>query len=229
LQSDRRKTFWEEAVIRRIDHIAIAVRDLKKAKAFFIDMLGGRELFSAPVEKQKFRWTTIELGTSCFIELIDPLEEEGFLHRFLQQRGEGPHHITIQVRDIQETQRVLENRGVPTFGLAETFPNWKELYIHPKHAFGTLIQFAEFNPLEWVNPGYVPAAYREFVGGQEGDGEEKSLEVRSVETGTGSELEIRSGKHTIRLPESRLNDLMDRLKKFQKPARAHDRGGIPEQ
>lgn len=215
-------------MIRRIDHIAIAVRDLEKAKAFFIDMLGGRELFSAPVEKQKFRWTTIELGTSCFIELIDSLEEEGFLHRFLQQRGEGPHHITIQVNDVQETQRILESRGVPTFGLAETFPNWKELYIHPKHAFGTLIQFAEFNPLEWINPGYIPAAYREFVAAREGEGEEKSLEVRSVATDTGRELEICIGTDTIRLPESQLNNLMDRLKKFQKSSRAHDRGDIRE-
>ncbi len=211
-------------MIRRIDHIAIAVRDLEKAKAFFIDMLGGRELFSAPVEKQKFRWTTIELGTSCFIELINSLEEEGFLHRFLQQRGEGPHHITIQVNDVQETQRILASRGVPTFGLAETFPNWKELYIHPKHAFGTLIQFAEFNPLEWINPGYIPAAYREFVAAREG--EEKPLEVRSVATETGRELEICIGTDTIRLPESQLNNLMDRLKKFQKSTRSHDRGDI---
>ncbi len=211
-------------MIRRIDHIAIAVRDLKKAKAFFIDMLGGKELFSAPVERQKFRWTTIELGTSCFIELIDPLGEEGFLHRFLQHRGEGPHHITIQVNDVQETQRILESRGVSTFGLAETFPNWKELYIHPKHAFGTLIQFAEFNPLEWINPGYVPVAYREFVAAQEGGRKEEPLQVLRVETAVGGQLEIRIGKETIHLPESQLNDLMDKLKKFQKPARTHDRG-----
>jgi methylmalonyl-CoA/ethylmalonyl-CoA epimerase len=204
-------------MIRRIDHIALAVRDLKKAKAFFIDVLGGRELFSAPVEKQKFRWTTIELGTSCFIELIDPLEEDGFLHRFLEHRGEGPHHITIQVDDVQETQRVLEQRGVPTFGLAETFPNWKELYVHPKDAFGTLIQFAEFHPLDWINPGYIPAAYREFVSAQERERKEESLQVRRVETDAGRQLEISIGKETIRLPESRLNDLVDNLIELQKP------------
>jgi methylmalonyl-CoA/ethylmalonyl-CoA epimerase len=204
-------------MIRRIDHIALAVRDLKKAKAFFIDVLGGRELFSAPVEKQKFRWTTIELGTSCFIELIDPLEEDGFLHRFLEHRGEGPHHITIQVDDVQETQRVLEQRGVPTFGLAETFPNWKELYVHPKHAFGTLVQFAEFHPLDWINPGYIPAAYREFVSAQERERKEESLQVRRVETDAGRQLEISIGKETIRLPESRLNDLVDNLIELQKP------------
>jgi methylmalonyl-CoA/ethylmalonyl-CoA epimerase len=218
--------FWGESMIRRIDHIAIAVRDLQKAKAFFIQILGGRELFSAPVAKQKFRWTTIELGTSCFIELIDPLEEEGFLQRFLRHRGEGPHHITIQVDDVQETHRFLQDRGVPTFGLAETFPNWKELYIHPKHAFGTLIQFAEFNPLDWIHPGYIPAAYREFASPQDRELEEKPMEVRRVDGEEGDHLEIRVGREKIRLPESQLGDLLDRLKEFQKPTSARDPGGI---
>ena len=90
-------------MIRRIDHLSIAVRDLEKARHLFLNILGGKELFSAPVGPQKFRWTTIELGTSCFIELIDPLEPDGFVHRFLETRGEGPHHITIQVDDIRCT------------------------------------------------------------------------------------------------------------------------------
>ena len=78
-------------MIRRIDHIAIAVRDLQAAKEFYINVLGGRELFSAPDEIHKLRWTTIELGSSCLLELVDPIGEDGFLHRFLQGRGEGPH------------------------------------------------------------------------------------------------------------------------------------------
>ena len=65
-------------MIKRVDHVSIAVRDLGRAKAFFIDGLGGKELFSGPAEGQGFRWTLIELGTSCLIELIDPMGEEGF-------------------------------------------------------------------------------------------------------------------------------------------------------
>src|SRR5512136_2960029 len=122
-------------MIRRIDHVSIAVRDQAKAKAFFIDVLGGKNLFEAPVPWRKYRWTTIELGTSCFLELIDPLEKDGFLHRFLDSRGEGPHHITIQVKDIQEARRILEERGIPTFGFSEDLPGWKELFIHPRDAF----------------------------------------------------------------------------------------------
>ncbi len=203
----------EEATIRRIDHISIAVRDLEKARAFFIGALGGRELFSAPVVSQKFQWTTIELGSSCFIELIDPLENEGFLHQFLETRGEGPHHITIQVDDIRKMHQRLQNKGVPTFGLSEPYPSWKEFYIHPKHAFGTLIQFAEFNPLDWVEPGYLPASYKEFVPHTGTDKGKSEIEVQRLKTEGEDRIEIHSGKETLQISEGSLKELIAALSK----------------
>ncbi len=195
-------------MIRRIDHIAIAVRDLDRAKAFFIDGLGARELFSSPMPGQKFRWTTLELGTSCFIELIDPLEADGFVHRFLEARGEGPHHITIQVDDIRGMIDRLEAKGIRTFGYSEELPGWKEVFIHPRDAFGTLIQFAEFNPLDWINPGYVPPSYREFVPDERAGAGGVSIDVRRVEGERGPELEIRRGDQTFRIPEGQAGDLI---------------------
>jgi len=202
-------------MIRRIDHISIAVRDLQRAKAFFLDGLGGRELFSMPVRQGKYRWTTIELGTSCFLELIDPLEEDGFLQRFLESRGEGPHHITIQVNDLERTYRILQERGIPTFGFSEPFPGWKEMYIHPKNAFGTLIQFAEFNPLDWINPGYIPPSYREFASPQKIDLPKGQLEIRRVETEDGPQVEIWQGEKVIRLPQARVEDFIQALKTME--------------
>lgn len=204
-------------MIRRIDHVSIAVRDLEKARAFFLDGLGGRELFCAPVPEQKFRWTTLELGTSCFIELIDPLEKEGFVYRFLEGRGEGPHHITLQVNDLQETYRILQEKGIPTFGYGEPFPGWKELYIHPKNAFGTLLQFAEFNPLDWIQPGYIPPAYQDFAP-LEGRVTEEKIEVHKMETERGPVIEIRQGKEVIRIPQARLESLIQTLQQQQAPA-----------
>lgn len=200
--------------IRRIDHISIAVRDLEKAKAFFIGVLGARELFAAPVAPQKFRWTTLELGTSCLVELIDPLEKDGFVHRFLEAHGEGPHHITIQVDDIQRIHGILEEKGIPTFGFSEPFPAWKEFYIHPKQAFGTLIQFAEFNPLDWVLPGYIPSSYREFAPPREIETGKGKIEVRRLETEEGARIEIRAGKESVRIPENRLNELILALREI---------------
>lgn len=198
-------------MIRRIDHVAIAVRDLERAKHFFIECLGGRELFCAPFADQGYRWTTLELGTSCFIELIDPLSEDGFVHRFIEKRGEGPHHITIQVDDLEATHKKLEEKGIETFGYSEALPGWKEFYIHPKEAFGTLIQFAEFDPLTWINPGYVPASYREFVPEQKVGAEDDLVSVRRVEGEKGPEIEIRRGDRTLSIPETHAAGLVQAL------------------
>jgi len=198
-------------MIRRIDHVAIAVRDLERAKHFFIECLGGRELFCAPFADQGYRWTTLELGTSCFIELIDPLNADGFVHRFIEKRGEGPHHITIQVDDLEAMHKTLEGKGIKTFGYSEALPGWKEFYIHPKEAFGTLIQFAEFNPLNWINPGYVPPSYREFVPEQQVGAEDDSIAVRRVAGEKGSQIEIRRGMQSLHIPEDQAANFIQAL------------------
>ena len=198
-------------MIKRVDHVAIAVRDLERAKHFFIECLGGRELFCAPFADQGYRWTTLELGTSCFIELIDPLNADGFVNRFIEKRGEGPHHITIQVDDLEAMHKMLEGKGIKTFGYSEALPGWKEFYIHPKEAFGTLIQFAEFNPLDWIDPGYVPASYREFVPEQQVGAEDDPIAVRRVAGEKGPEIEIRRGDRAFSIPETQAANLIHAL------------------
>ena len=101
----------------------------------------------------------------------------------------------------------------PPSALAEPFPNWKEMYVHPKHAFGTLIQFAEFNPLDWINPGYIPPSYAEFAPPHQ-VGPRGQTEVRRVER-KGPEVEIRQGEQKIRVPLARVEDLMQTLKNQQ--------------
>ncbi|MEW6439962.1 MAG: VOC family protein [bacterium] len=201
-------------MIRRIDHVAIAVRNLERAKAFFIGALGGRELFSCPHPFQHYSWTLIELGSSCCIELIASLDDQSFVRRFLDKRGEGPHHVTIQVPDIQAAHRRLEECGVPTFDYSESLPGWKEFFVHPKNAFGTLLQFAEFNPLDWVNPGYVPACYREFAPAGEARDRPEAVEVRHVVSREGPAIEIRHGTEKLTIPQGRLGELVATLQRL---------------
>ena len=200
-------------MIRRIDHVSVAVRDLDRALVFFVGALGGRVLYTGCVPGQPFRWTTIELGTSCLLELIDPLGDEGFLHDHLRKRGEGLHHITVQVDDLEGTCRRLSDKGVPTFGLKQPVPGWKEAYIHPKNAFGALIQLAEFNPLDWIEPGYIPAAYGEFAPAQDAGDGGGACTVRRIQAAEGYRFEIRRGKDTLNVPESEVEGLIGALKK----------------
>jgi methylmalonyl-CoA/ethylmalonyl-CoA epimerase len=199
-------------MIRRIDHISIAVRDLHKAKAFFLGGLGGaRALFHAD---ESTEISLDNLRTRNFLPSgTDRSSGKGWIFAsILGNPGEGPHHITLQVNDIQETRRALEERGIPTFGFSEELPGWKELYIHPKNAFGMLIQFAEFNPLDWVNPGYIPPAYREFVPTAEKKSEKRRVEIRRVETEEGPMVEILQEGEVIHIPQEQLEGFIQALK-----------------
>lgn len=198
-------------MIRRIDHVAIAVSDLAAAKSFFLDALGGRELFSCPHPYQGYSWTLIELGSSCCIELIASIDDKSFVRRFLDKRGEGPHHVTIQVDDLRGMHERLTEKGVPTFDYSESLPNWKEFFVHPKHAFGTLIQFAEFNPIDWINPGYVPACYKEFAPPATAGPENAPLEVKRAESAEGRTVEIRRGDQAVSVPEAMVPELLRAL------------------
>jgi methylmalonyl-CoA/ethylmalonyl-CoA epimerase len=185
-------------MIKRIDHVSIAVRDLDSARDFFIDRLGGTEVYSRIEEAEGFRWTAIVLGSSCGLELVDPVGEDSFLERFLDQRGDSVHHVTIQVDDAETARQTLEARGVPTFGYNDDDANWKHFYVHPKNAFGVLLQFAEFEPKNWGQP-------EPEVSGA------GAVEVRWVNGVDAPEVEFSDGTARLRMAASEIPDLVRRL------------------
>lgn len=138
-------------MISRIDHVSIAVRDQEKAEHFFRDVLGAVAGTSASDPATKFFWRLFSLGDLSRLEIISPTAPGSFLDGFLTSREAGVHHITLQTTDIRKAMSHLEAHGVPFFGYNE-YPGgvWKEIFIHPRHAFGVLIQIAEFKPDDWL-------------------------------------------------------------------------------
>ncbi|MCX7678050.1 MAG: VOC family protein [Spirochaetes bacterium] len=138
-------------MIQRIDHISIAVRDYEKARQFFQDILGAIPGAGAQDDTLNFFWKIFSLGDLSRIELITPTSKGSFLEGFLKNRNGGVHHITIQVSNIKAAQDKLNEVGIPFFGYHEYSGGvWKEIFIHPKDAFGVLIQLAEFNADDWL-------------------------------------------------------------------------------
>ena len=133
--------------ISRIDHISIAVQDPEKAKDFFIRILGAIPGAGADDATLGFNWRILSLGDLTRVEIISPKGEKSFLDGFLKDRQGGVHHITLETPDIGKIRALLEKENIPYFGYFE-YPGgaWKELYIHPKNAFGVLIQIAQFDP-----------------------------------------------------------------------------------
>jgi methylmalonyl-CoA/ethylmalonyl-CoA epimerase len=143
-------------MISRIDHISIAVKDYPKALHFFKDILGAVLGAGARNNDMKYHWQIFSFGDLSRLELITPLEDKTFLSKFLKKnKNGGLHHITLQTPDIQHAIRTLENHSIPYFGYNEYGDFWKEIFIHPKDAFGVLIQIAEFDPDDWLDKSVV--------------------------------------------------------------------------
>ena len=126
-----------------VDHVSIAVRDLGAAIPFYTETLGAVFLFAGERHDQGFRWAQFRFPGGGKLELVTPGGSDGFVARFLDRRGEGVHHVTLKVPDIERSIAHLEDRGVPLFNVSTDRPDWKEAFIHPKDANGTLIQLAQ--------------------------------------------------------------------------------------
>jgi len=139
-------------MVSRVDHVSLAVRDIDAALRFFADLLGAVPGALGKDPGMKYYWQILSLGDLSRIELITPTGEGSFLDNFLRDKKGGVHHITLQTPDIQRTKEALEGHNIPFFGFAEYADIWKEIFIHPKHAFGVLVQLAEFNADDWISP-----------------------------------------------------------------------------
>ncbi|PKN68291.1 MAG: hypothetical protein CVU54_15535 [Deltaproteobacteria bacterium HGW-Deltaproteobacteria-12] len=139
-------------MISRIDHVSIAVKDQERAEHFFRDILGAVAGAGAGDPSSKFFWQLFSLGDLSRLEIISPTGEGSFLDGFLNDRDGGVHHITLQTPDIRRAMAHLEAQGIPFFGYNE-YPGgvWNEIFIHPRHAFGVLIQIAEFEASDWLS------------------------------------------------------------------------------
>jgi len=137
-------------MISRIDHVSIAVRDHEKARAFFEGLLGAVPGAQARDDGMHYLWQIFSLGDLSRLELMTPTGPGSFLDGFLKDREGGVHHITLQTPDVRRARETLEGKGVPTFGYREYGDFWKEFFVHPRDAFGVLLQVAEFHADDWL-------------------------------------------------------------------------------
>lgn len=134
------------SIFLRLDHISIGVNDIDAARRLFVDVLGGeplRDVGTNPAEQ--FQWTTFKLGGKK-VELVAPTAPgEGGVGRYLAKNGEGFHHLSISVQNLEEAIRYFESHAVRVLAPSTQDPNWKHCYLHPKDTHGALIQVFEEN------------------------------------------------------------------------------------
>src|SRR5437588_6604437 len=98
-------------MIRRISHLGIAVRNLDAAIALYRDVFGLEPERRWVAEADRMEAASFRVG-DVGIELMQPLEEESPVGRFITRRGEGLHHVAYQVDDVAEALRTAGDAGV---------------------------------------------------------------------------------------------------------------------
>jgi methylmalonyl-CoA epimerase len=128
--------------IREVDHVAIATWDVTNAVHLFTNVLGATYVDGGDDTAAGYRWLQFRLPGGK-VELLEPLDSDGFLYRFLTKRGEGLHHITLYVRDLAGAIPRLAAAGYEPVDVSIAHAHWKEAFLHPRDTSGVLIQLAE--------------------------------------------------------------------------------------
>jgi lactoylglutathione lyase/methylmalonyl-CoA/ethylmalonyl-CoA epimerase len=145
------------APIGKLDHVGIAVRSISEARKFFEGLLGARFLFAADSPERELRFCVLDLN-GLMIELLEPVSESSQLRQFLDKRGEGVHHLTLNAPDAKRQVERLKGEGVRVVEEREWSPTSYEAFISPRSAHGVLIQLGSGYPTldntpEWTKTG----------------------------------------------------------------------------
>ncbi|PGY13918.1 methylmalonyl-CoA epimerase [Bacillus sp. AFS031507] len=131
-------------MIKKVDHIGIAVRSLEHSLPFYTDVLNLRLLGIEEVETQLVRVAFLEAGGTK-LELLEPTSEESTIAKFIEKRGEGIHHVALGVVSIKERISEMKEKGIrmiddqprPGAGGANI------AFMHPKSTSGVLFELCE--------------------------------------------------------------------------------------
>lgn len=129
-------------MIKQIDHLGIAVRNLDESIEYYEKALGlhchGRE----EVASQKVKTAFFEAG-DVHIELLEPTSEDSPIAKFLEKNGEGIHHIAFAVDDIEGQLNQVKEAGVRVIHEVpfEGAANKLVAFLHPKSTGGVLTEF----------------------------------------------------------------------------------------
>jgi methylmalonyl-CoA epimerase len=137
---------------KRIDHVAIIVRSLEQALLFYRDTLGitPGEIKEVPTEQIRIAFLPLGGPGGSKIELIEPTMPNSSLGAFLEKRGEGLHHICLEVDDIDATLQALQDKGVSVLDQQpRVAAEGRAIFLHPRGTHGVLLELLERS--DWIS------------------------------------------------------------------------------
>jgi methylmalonyl-CoA epimerase len=128
-------------MIKGLNHIGIAVKDLEKAMVFFSETYGVRLIRRDKYEDQLFETALVGIGDVRF-ELIAGLGSGGFIGSFIKDRGQGIHHVSLEVDHFNQVVEDFRAKGLKVLGETDN-ADFKAAFIHPQRNFGVLTEIIE--------------------------------------------------------------------------------------
>lgn len=131
-------------MIKKVDHIGIAVRSLENTLPFYTEVLQLPLLGIEVVESQKVKVAFLKAGETK-LELLEPTSAESTIASFIEKRGEGIHHVALGVESIEARISEMKEKGIrmideqprPGAGGADI------AFLHPKSTAGVLVELCE--------------------------------------------------------------------------------------
>ena len=127
-----------------IDHIGIAVRSIDRALEFYRDALGLEPVRRGRVEQEQVEAAMLPAGGGR-IELLEPTSADSVIARFLERRGEGMHHLAVQVEDIEATVAAVRRSGrrLVVDKIQTGAEGYRYVFVHPASTGGVLLELVE--------------------------------------------------------------------------------------
>ncbi|MCL5960711.1 MAG: VOC family protein [Chloroflexi bacterium] len=130
--------------IKRVDHIAIAVKSIDASRPLFESLYGAKFLLRKENLAGKYEVAYFQLGENI-ITLLEGTEPDSFVSKHVEQRGEGIQHVGLEVDNLNDFLANLEEKGARVSNKLTLEGIRKEALISPRSAFGLILQ-----PIEWL-------------------------------------------------------------------------------
>lgn len=129
----------------KIAHIGIAVKSIADALPFYTGQLGLPLLGTEEVQSEQVKVAFLAIGESR-IELLEPLSDQSPIAKFIEKRGEGIHHLALDVDDVEARLTQLRENGVPLIhDTAKEGAHGAQIaFLHPKAAHGVLFELCQY-------------------------------------------------------------------------------------
>ena len=132
------------AGVRKVDHIAIAVRSIEESRVAFETIYGATYLGQRENSEQQYVVAYFLMGESL-ITMLEGTSPESFVAQHIEKRGEGVQHVGVEVDDFDAFIANAESLGARVSAVRTLEGIRKEALISPKSAFGIILQ-----PIEWL-------------------------------------------------------------------------------